>query len=121
MMSQFGPGPTIGMLLVCGGLVNGPYALITTAVSADLGTHKSLKGNARALSTVTAIIDGTGSVGAAIGPLLAGLLSAHGWDQVFYMLMTADFFALLLLLRLVFKEFSSNKNTARQSVELKEH
>ncbi|KAF7652603.1 hypothetical protein LDENG_00094380 [Lucifuga dentata] len=62
MISQFGLGPTIGMLLVCGGLVNGPYALITTAVSADLGTHKSLKGNARALSTVTAIIDGTGSV-----------------------------------------------------------
>ncbi|KAF7709761.1 hypothetical protein HF521_016611 [Silurus meridionalis] len=121
MMRQFGLGPTIGMLLVCGGLVNGPYALITTAVSADLGTHKSLKGNARALSTVTAIIDGTGSVGAAIGPLLAGLLSAHGWDQVFYMLMTADFFALLLLLRLVFKEMRSNKNRPRTSVELKEH
>uniref|UniRef100_A0A8C2IHM8 Solute carrier family 37 member 1 n=1 Tax=Cyprinus carpio TaxID=7962 RepID=A0A8C2IHM8_CYPCA len=95
MISQFGLGPTVGMLLVCGGLVNGPYALITTAVSADLGTHKSLKGNARALSTVTAIIDGTGSVGAAVGPLLAGLLSAQGWDQVFYMLMTADFLALL--------------------------
>uniref|UniRef100_A0A3B4BJD1 Major facilitator superfamily (MFS) profile domain-containing protein n=1 Tax=Periophthalmus magnuspinnatus TaxID=409849 RepID=A0A3B4BJD1_9GOBI len=84
------------MLLVCGGLVNGPYALITTAVSADLGTHKSLKGNSRALSTVTAIIDGTGSVGAALGPLLAGLLSTRGWDQVFYMLMTADFLALLV-------------------------
>ncbi|KAK7938927.1 hypothetical protein WMY93_002253 [Mugilogobius chulae] len=95
MISKFGMGPTIGMLLVCGGLVNGPYALITTAVSADLGTHKSLKGNARALSTVTAIIDGTGSVGAALGPLLAGLLSPGGWDQVFYMLMTADFLALL--------------------------
>ena len=26
----------VAMLLVCGGLVNGPYALITTAVSADL-------------------------------------------------------------------------------------
>uniref|UniRef100_A0A8C6TFN9 Solute carrier family 37 member 1 n=1 Tax=Neogobius melanostomus TaxID=47308 RepID=A0A8C6TFN9_9GOBI len=85
-----------GMLLVCGGLVNGPYALITTAVSADLGTHKSLKGNARALSTVTAIIDGTGSVGAALGPLLAGLLSPGGWDQVFYMLMASDFIALLV-------------------------
>uniref|UniRef100_A0A8C8HYQ9 Major facilitator superfamily (MFS) profile domain-containing protein n=1 Tax=Oncorhynchus tshawytscha TaxID=74940 RepID=A0A8C8HYQ9_ONCTS len=84
------------MLLVCGGLVNGPYALITTAVAADLGTHKSLKGNARALSTVTAIIDGTGSVGAAIGPLLAGVLSSQGWDQVFYMLMAADFLALLV-------------------------
>uniref|UniRef100_A0A8C5I546 Major facilitator superfamily (MFS) profile domain-containing protein n=1 Tax=Gouania willdenowi TaxID=441366 RepID=A0A8C5I546_GOUWI len=96
MISELGMGPTIGMLLLCGGLVNGPYALITTAVSADLGTHKSLKGNARALSTVTAIIDGTGSVGAALGPLLAGLLSADGWDQVFYMLMTADFLALLV-------------------------
>uniref|UniRef100_A0A672LZJ2 Solute carrier family 37 member 1 n=1 Tax=Sinocyclocheilus grahami TaxID=75366 RepID=A0A672LZJ2_SINGR len=73
--------------------------LITTAVSADLGTHKSLKGNARALSTVTAIIDGTGSIGVAVGPLLAGLLSSQGWDQVFYMLMTADFLALLVSLK----------------------
>uniref|UniRef100_A0AAX7T0C5 Major facilitator superfamily (MFS) profile domain-containing protein n=1 Tax=Astatotilapia calliptera TaxID=8154 RepID=A0AAX7T0C5_ASTCA len=94
--TSLGGAGWLRMLLVCGGLVNGPYALITTAVSADLGTHKSLKGNARALSTVTAIIDGTGSVGAALGPLLAGLLSAGGWDQVFYMLMTADFLALLV-------------------------
>lgn len=49
--------------LITGALVNGPYALITTAVSADLGTHKSLRGNAKALATVTAIIDGTGSIG----------------------------------------------------------
>ncbi|XP_026231792.1 glucose-6-phosphate exchanger SLC37A1 isoform X2 [Anabas testudineus] len=121
MISQFGIGPTIGMLLVCGGLVNGPYSLITTAVSADLGTHKSLKGNAKALSTVTAIIDGTGSVGAALGPLLAGLLSAGGWDQVFYMLMTADFLALLLLLRLVMKELTSTKSRPLSTAELKEH
>jgi OPA family glycerol-3-phosphate transporter-like MFS transporter 1/2 len=46
-----------------GFLVNGPYALITTAVSADLGTHHSLEGNAKALATVSAIIDGTGSIG----------------------------------------------------------
>ncbi|XP_059895843.1 glucose-6-phosphate exchanger SLC37A1 isoform X1 [Gadus macrocephalus] len=121
MISQFGLGPTVAMLLVCGGLVNGPYALITTAVSADLGTHKSLKGNARALSTVTAIIDGTGSVGAAVGPLLAGVLSAGGWDQVFYMLMTADFLALLFLLRLVKKELTSSKSRPISTVELKEH
>uniref|UniRef100_A0A665XBH1 Glucose-6-phosphate exchanger SLC37A2 n=1 Tax=Echeneis naucrates TaxID=173247 RepID=A0A665XBH1_ECHNA len=85
-----------GMLLVCGGLVNGPYALITTAVSADLGTHESLRGNSRALSTVTAIIDGTGSIGAALGPLLAGLISPTGWNNVFYMLITADILACLV-------------------------
>lgn len=53
----------IVLLLIAGCLVNGPYALITTAVSAELGTHSSLKGNAKALATVTAIIDGTGSIG----------------------------------------------------------
>uniref|UniRef100_A0A8C8BG40 Glucose-6-phosphate exchanger SLC37A2 n=1 Tax=Otus sunia TaxID=257818 RepID=A0A8C8BG40_9STRI len=84
------------MLIVCGALVNGPYALITTAVSADLGTHESLKGNAKALSTVTAIIDGTGSIGAALGPLLAGLISPTGWNNVFYMLIAADVLACLV-------------------------
>lgn len=54
------------MLALAGFFVNGPYALITTAVSADLGTHKSLLNNAKALATVTAIIDGTGSLGISV-------------------------------------------------------
>jgi len=61
-----------------------------------LGTHSSLGENSKALATVTAIIDGTGSIGAAIGPLLAGLVSRWGWHNVFYMLMCADLFALLV-------------------------
>ncbi|XP_072115933.1 glucose-6-phosphate exchanger SLC37A1-like [Mobula birostris] len=108
------------MLIGCGALVNGPYALITTAVSADLGTHKSLAGNSKALSTVTAIIDGTGSIGAAIGPLLAGLISPTGWNNVFYMLMVADAFALLLLLRLILKELHIFRPKTDE-FELKEH
>uniref|UniRef100_A0A672VAD5 Glucose-6-phosphate exchanger SLC37A2 n=1 Tax=Strigops habroptila TaxID=2489341 RepID=A0A672VAD5_STRHB len=95
-VGQNGIGTSIAMLIVCGALVNGPYALITTAVSADLGTHESLKGNAKALSTVTAIIDGTGSIGAALGPLLAGLISPTGWNNVFYMLIAADVLACLV-------------------------
>uniref|UniRef100_A0A8C1NRR6 Glucose-6-phosphate exchanger SLC37A2 n=1 Tax=Cyprinus carpio TaxID=7962 RepID=A0A8C1NRR6_CYPCA len=97
-IGQNGLPTTIGMLLWCGALVNGPYALITTAVSADLGTHECLRGNSRALSTVTAIIDGTGSIGAAIGPLLAGLISPTGWNNVFYMLIAADLVLHCLLL-----------------------
>ncbi|XP_062817082.1 glucose-6-phosphate exchanger SLC37A2 isoform X2 [Anolis carolinensis] len=103
-IGQNGFATSIVMLIICGGLVNGPYALITTAVSADLGTHESLQGNAKALSTVTAIIDGTGSVGAALGPLLAGVISRSSWDNVFYMLISADVLACLLLSRVVFKE-----------------
>ncbi|KAH7332195.1 hypothetical protein KP509_20G074600 [Ceratopteris richardii] len=92
------------LMFVVGMFVNGPYALITTAVSADLGTHKSLKGNSKALATVTAIIDGTGSVGAAVGPLLTGYISQSGWKSVFYMLMISALFAGLLLSKLVIAE-----------------
>lgn len=56
----------ITLLIIAGAFVNGPYALITTAVSAELGTHESLHGNEKALATVSAIIDGTGSIGMTI-------------------------------------------------------
>lgn len=92
-------GVNIVLLLITGILVNGPYALITTAVSAELGTHPNLGENSKALATVTAIIDGTGSIGAAIGPLLAGLVSRWAkWNNVFHMLMSADLLALLVSL-----------------------
>ncbi|KAI8540275.1 hypothetical protein RHMOL_Rhmol09G0250300 [Rhododendron molle] len=103
----------ICLLLVAGMFVNGPYALITTAVSADLGTHSSLKGNSRALATVTAIIDGTGSIGAAIGPLLTGYISETSWNSVFIMLMASALVAGLLLTRLVVAEVAAKIDHSR--------
>ena len=103
------------LMFVAGMFVNGPYALITTAVSADLGTHKSLKGNSKALATVTAIIDGTGSVGAAVGPLLTGYISSTGWDSVFIMLMMSALFAGLLLTKLVIGEVRELMTRAKDS------
>uniref|UniRef100_A0A1I8GGW9 MFS domain-containing protein n=1 Tax=Macrostomum lignano TaxID=282301 RepID=A0A1I8GGW9_9PLAT len=87
---------SIVLLFITGGFVNGPYALITTAVSADLGT--ACGSSARALATVTAIIDGAGSLGAAFGPLLTGLIVRTGWRNVFYMLIGADLAALSISL-----------------------
>ena len=70
------------------------YCHFINHVSSSLqGTHPSLRGSSKALATVTSIIDGTGSVGAAIGPFLAGAI--HGLDNIFYMLMAADVCALL--------------------------
>ncbi|XP_017866743.1 PREDICTED: glucose-6-phosphate exchanger SLC37A2 isoform X2 [Drosophila arizonae] len=106
------------LLIIVGIFVNGPYALITTSVSAELGQHSSLEGNANALATVTAIIDGTGSIGAAVGPLLAGLISSHGWENVFYMLIVADIIAMILLMRLVIKEcLTLRRSTTRIRIE----
>lgn len=108
---------TINILLmvVAGLFVNGPYALITTAVSADLGTHSSLRGDSRALATVTAIIDGTGSVGAALGPLITGFLSTKGWDAVFVMLMVGGLIASLLLSHLVISEITERSHKSLPS------
>lgn len=100
----------IVLMFISGLLVNGPYALITTAVAADLGTQDSIKGNGRALATVTAIIDGTGSVGAALGPLLAGYISSRGWNSVFFMLIVSIFFAGLFLVRLAKSEINTMRS-----------
>ncbi|KAB1210865.1 putative glycerol-3-phosphate transporter 1 [Morella rubra] len=101
------------LMFITGLFVNGPYALITTAVSADLGTHSSLEGNSRALATVTAIIDGTGSVGAAIGPLITGYISSTSWTAVFTMLMAAALIAGLLLTKLVVAEVAAKIEESR--------
>ena len=107
-------GALISLLFFSGFVVNGPYALITTAVSTDLGTHPSLTGNSKALATVTAIIDGTGSLGAAVGPLIVQLILGRNkgarqpedWDIVFYCLIAAQVVALFCLARLVVREIS---------------
>ena len=77
--------------------------MITTAVSAELGTKID---NSNALATVTAIIDGTGSIGAAIGPFVAGFVSNNdkNWQNVFYLMMVADLFALISLFRIAIQD-----------------
>uniref|UniRef100_A0A6G1SG22 Sugar phosphate exchanger 2 n=1 Tax=Aceria tosichella TaxID=561515 RepID=A0A6G1SG22_9ACAR len=91
----------IALQLLAGSMVNGPYALITTAVSTDLGGRIK---DGKAMATVAAIIDGTGSIGAAIGPLFAGYVSSEGWQSVFMMLMLSDLLAALCLTRVFLKE-----------------
>lgn len=108
----------LGLQSLAGLLINGPYALITTAVSAELGTHPTVTGSAKALATVTAIIDGTGSIGAAVGPLIAGLVLQYGWNTVFYMVMASDVCAVLCLLRVTKYEFLRlrSRKTARMTL-----
>lgn len=50
-----------------GFLIGGPSNMISSAISADLGRQEALQGSQEALATVTGIVDGTGSIGAAGG------------------------------------------------------
>lgn len=49
----YGIALNVSLMFVVGILVNGPYTLISGVVAADLGNHPSLKGNPKAMSTVT--------------------------------------------------------------------
>jgi OPA family glycerol-3-phosphate transporter-like MFS transporter 1/2 len=81
-VASVGLAVNIIVMFIVGVLVNGPYTLISSAVAADLGNHPSLKGNPKAMSTVTGIIDGCGSVGAALQGVLIGLVGNRiGWSN----------------------------------------
>jgi MFS transporter, OPA family, solute carrier family 37 (glycerol-3-phosphate transporter), member 3 len=70
-------------MFLIGFLVSGASNMLSTSITVDLGSQ--VKGNRDALSTVTGIIDGTGTVGACVGQILLPLITKHlGWKYVFY-------------------------------------
>jgi len=96
-----GGGYALNAALMCltGVLIGGPANLISSAISADLGRQSVLSANSEALATVTGIVDGTGSVGAAIGQFLVPEINTHsGWKPVFYFLMVMTFMSFICLL-----------------------
>lgn len=92
------------LMIFAGFTINGPYSLIITAVSADLGTHPSLKGDSSLLATVTGIIDGSGSLGAVVQGVLIGNLSTKSWEDVFNILIACCLISATCLSHLVYKE-----------------
>lgn len=50
--------------------------MISSAISADLGRQELIQGSSEALATVTGIVDGTGSIGAAVGQVRTGGLGS---------------------------------------------
>ena len=88
------------LLFMVGLTIGGTQVLITTAATCDLGTHRSLKGNTRALATISAVIGGFGACGAALGAGACFLMDA---PKVFLMLIISDLLSLLFLTRLIVK------------------
>ncbi|KAH9256913.1 hypothetical protein BASA81_004734 [Batrachochytrium salamandrivorans] len=98
------------MMILVGFWVNGPVSLITTAVSADLGSHPTLNGDERLIGSVAGIIDGSGSFGAAMQGVVIGVISSKlSWDQVFHFLALCCLLASMLLSKVVWKELYPEK------------
>ncbi|KAK3746572.1 hypothetical protein RRG08_019493 [Elysia crispata] len=96
------------LMAVVGFFTGGVSSLISSAVSADLGCQKELSGDDKALATVTGVIDGTGSFGAAVGQIAVPYLQTSlGWHSVFYLFMICIFLTAVCVFPVFVKELRS--------------
>lgn len=104
------------LLGVMGILVGGPNNIITSAVAADLADHPSIGGNTRVLGTVTGIINGSGSITAALGLTLIGpLQKAGGWTAVWYFLIACVATGTALMGPKIYKEITQHESTGSKA------
>jgi len=89
-----------GLLYLSGFFFGGPEVIVGGAIASDLGENQALNHNSRAISTITGIIDGTGSIGAAIVQLLIPILKSHS----FYFYFSLSVCAAILCTPLALKE-----------------
>jgi len=104
------------VMIVLGITISGPYNLIVGTISIDLGTQPELSGNHQAMSTVSGIVDGTGSIGSALGQLVVPMVqnSTFGWTGVFYMFIVMNALSVLCLLRRFFLDVALLKRAWEQ-------
>ena len=106
----------VSLMTLTGLMIGGPANLISSAISADLGKQDIIRGNEAALATVTGIVDGTGSVGAAIGQYLVPQIdNAFGWHGVFYFLIVMTFFSGICLLPMLWRDLTLCRSGRRQT------
>ncbi|VDD76489.1 unnamed protein product [Mesocestoides corti] len=96
------PGTSLALngfvMSVTGFFVAGPSNLLSAVLGTDLARLPSLRGK-RVLSTVTGLIDGTGSFGAAFGQLLVPFMQSHyGWNSVFTLFIVCSVLTLLFVI-----------------------
>ncbi|KAL0962748.1 hypothetical protein UPYG_G00344850 [Umbra pygmaea] len=93
------------LLAATGFFIGGPSNMISSAISADLGRQEALRGSQEALATVTGIVDGTGSIGAAAGQYFVSLIESKlGWMCVFYFFIVMTGGSILFISPLIITE-----------------
>jgi sugar phosphate permease len=79
------------MFFGLGFFINSLNNIISSVCAADLGKQSTIQGNEKAISTITGIIDGTGSAGSAIGQLIVGYTLPHlSWRKGYLGVISVD-------------------------------
>ncbi|CAI9177489.1 unnamed protein product [Rangifer tarandus platyrhynchus] len=125
MLQRRAPVLALSLLLAIGSLVGysrffigGPSNMISSAISADLGRQELIQGSSEALATITGIVDGTGSIGAAVGQYLVSLIQDNlGWMWVFYFFILMTSCTILFISPLIVRETCSYAKTTNSRIE----
>lgn len=108
--------PTTGILVVLGimgCLIGGPINIITSAVAVDLAENNHISGR-NDLMTVTGLINGSGSIIAALGLVIIGPLQVrYGWKHIWYLLMACTCLGTILLSPAIRKELRGFESSDR--------
>jgi len=92
--------------------VSGSDILITGAICADLGASPALRSKEEnpqsMLSTISGLVNGTGTLGAAIGQMTVGWISTHfSWGTTFYSLLGVAALSGIILIPMAIRDFNS--------------
>eukprot|EP00483_Globobulimina_turgida_P011994 UN12016 len=98
---------TLVMILTfsAGFLIGGPSTTLSTVMAAEIAMDSTLRGNYSIVSSVTGIIDGSGSVGSAITQYFVAILSDKGIERVFILFASMLLLSAILLTPLCVGEY----------------
>ena len=100
---------------VCGAFIVACSNLVSTCVATDLAHHTEINEHTNAMATVTGIVDGTGSLGAASGQIVIGVLSKISWNYVFFGMIFVGLVSIFVISIAKF-EAESRKNSLNEKL-----
>ena len=92
------------IIFFVGFFVGGIFNIVAATAATDLANSDTLKGNESALCTVSGILDGSGSLGAAFGSLVISAVSKISWNWVFIFLTGTVLFSSIPIFWVFMKE-----------------
>lgn len=93
--------PYYFVIFLIGFFLGGPYNIISAATAIDLAKQPALKNNKSALSTISSLIEGMGSLGAAILQVILGSINS---EYIFYTFTILSLIASILIVPFALKD-----------------
>lgn len=101
-------------MFMVGFTVGSIFNIIAATAAADLAKHELVRGNGKALGTMSGIMDGSGSFGAAVGTYAIGAIRRVSWNGMFTFLAIAVGFSATVIIHPCVKELKEIRHLKKE-------